>query len=100
MHWKVKIQQKIGQVRPQRDLRSVGPQQQIAGKASQDAKKDFPRLVTMSSNTINHQRENSVDSCGSGDEDGYDNLSPISVEIHRNPCNLFLYAVYAVALRT
>ena len=47
----------FGQVRPQRDFRSVGPQQQIAGKASQDAKKDFPRLVTMTSNQINHQRE-------------------------------------------
>ena len=62
----------FGQVRPQRDFRSVGPQQQIAGKASQDAKKDFPRLVTMSSNQINHQRENSADSCGSDDENGYD----------------------------
>ena len=71
----------FGQVRPQWDLRSVGPQQQIAGKASQDTKKDFPRLVTMSSNQINHQRENSVDSCGSDDENGYDmvtgaNLTP------------------------
>ena len=63
----------FGQVRPQRDLRSVGPQQQIAGKASQDAKKDFPKLVTMSSNQINHQRENSVDSYRSDDdEEGYD----------------------------
>ena len=71
----------FGQIRPQRDLRSVGPQQQIAGKASQDAKKDFPRLVTISSNQINHQRENSADSCGSDDEIGYDmvtgaNLTP------------------------
>ena len=38
----------FSQVRPQRDLRSDGPHQQIVGKASQDAKKDFPRLVTMS----------------------------------------------------
>ena len=71
----------FGQVRQQRDLRSVGPQQQIAGKVPQDAKKDFPRLVTMSSNQINHQRENSVESCGSDDEIGYDmvtgaNLTP------------------------
>ena len=71
----------FGQVRPQRDLRSVGPQQQIAGKASQDAKKDFLRLVTMSSNQINHQREDSVNFCGSDDENGYDmvtgdNLTP------------------------
>ena len=69
------------QVRPQRDLRSVGPQQQVAGNASQDAKKDFPGLVTMSSNRMNHQRENSADSCGSDDELGYDmvtgaNLTP------------------------
>ena len=71
----------FGQVRPQRDLRSVGPQQQVAGNASQDAKKDFPRLVTMSSNRMNHQRENSADSCESDDELGYDmvtgaNLTP------------------------
>ena len=74
-------QSTFGQIRPQRDLRSIGPRQQIAGKASQDAKKDFPRLVTMGSNQINHQRENSVDSCGSYDENGYDmvtgaNLTP------------------------
>ena len=62
----------FSQVRPQRDLRSVGPHQQIAGKASQDAKKDFPRLVVMSSNQLNHQRENSVDSYRSDDENGYD----------------------------
>ena len=67
----------FGQVRQQRDLRSVGPQQQIAGKVPQDAKKDFPRLVTMSSNQINHQRENSVESCVSDDEIGYDR--PISL---------------------
>ena len=71
----------FGQVRPQRDLRSVRPQQQIAGKASQDAKKDILRLVTMSSNQINHQREDSVIFCGSDDENGYDmvtgdNLTP------------------------
>ena len=74
-------QSTFGQIRPQRDLRSVGPRQQIAGKASQDAKKDSPRLVTMGSTQINHQRENSVDSCGSYDENGYDmvtgaNLTP------------------------
>ena len=62
----------LSQVRPQRDIRSDGPHQQTAGKASQDAKKDFPRLVAMSSNQINHQRENSVDSYQSNDENGYD----------------------------
>ena len=62
----------LSHVRPQRDLRSDGPHQQIAGKASQDAKKDFPRLVAMSSNQINHQRENSMDSYQSDDEIGYD----------------------------
>ena len=71
----------LSQVRPQRDIRSDGPHQQTAGKASQDAKKDFPRLVAMSSNQINHQRENSVDSYQSNDENGYDmvtgaNLTP------------------------
>ena len=61
----------FSQVRPQRDLRSDGPHQQIAGKASQDVKKDFSRLVTMSSDQINHQRENSVVSYRSDDENGY-----------------------------
>ena len=71
----------FNQIRPQRDLRSVGLHRQFAGKASQDAKKDFPRLVAMSSNQLNHQRENSVDSYRSDDENGYDmvtgaNLTP------------------------
>ena len=71
----------FSRVRPQRDLKSDGPHQQIAGKASQDAKKDFLRLVAMSSNQINHQRENSVDSYRSDDKNGYDivtgaNLTP------------------------
>ena len=64
----------FSQVRPQRDHRSDGPHQQSTGKASQDVKKDFPRLVAMSSNRINHQRENSVDSYQSDDENGYDRL--------------------------
>ena len=74
----IRVPSTFSQVRPQRDLRSVGPHQQIAGKASQDAEKDFPRLVAMSSNQINHQRENSVDSCRSDDENGYDNFGEIS----------------------
>ena len=69
----------FGQVRPQRDLRSVGPHQQIAGKTSQDAKKDFPKLVTMSSNQKNHQRENSVDSYRSDDEEGYDMVTGVNL---------------------
>ena len=59
-------------VRPPRDLRSNGPHQEIAGKAAQDAKKDFPRLVAMSSNQRNRHLENSVDSEQSDDENGYD----------------------------
>ena len=67
----------FSQVHPQRELRSDGPHQQIADKASQDAKKDFPRFVAMSSNQINHQRENSVDSYRSDDENGYDSTQKI-----------------------
>ena len=81
----------FGRVRPQRDLRSVGPQQQIAGKASQEAKKDFPRLVTMSSNQINHQRENSVGSCGSDDENGYDSTETVDIpELIDKHCYIML----------
>ena len=61
------------QVRPHRDLRSDGPHQQIAGKTSLDVKKDFPRSVGTNSNHINCQRENSLDSYHSDEDDGYDN---------------------------
>ena len=48
---------------------------------AQDAQKDFPRLVAMSSNQINHYREKSVDSNQTEDDGGYDmvtgaNLTP------------------------
>ena len=71
----------FSQVHPQRDLRSDGPHEQIAGKASQDAKKEFLRLVAMNSNKINLQGENSVGSHRSDDENDYDmvtgaNLTP------------------------
>ena len=69
------------QVRPHRDLRSDGPHQQIAGKTLLDVRKDFPRSVEMNSNQKNRQRENSVDSYQSDEDDGYDmvtgaNLTP------------------------
>ena len=69
------------QVRPHRNLRSDGPHQQIAGKTSLDVRKDFPRSVETNSNHINRQRENSVDSYQSDEDDGYDmvtgaNLTP------------------------
>ena len=38
---------------------------------ARDAQKDFHRLVAMSSDQINHRRENSVDS-NQSDDDGYD----------------------------
>ena len=60
------------QVRPQSDLRSDGPHQKFSGKAAQDAKNDFLRLVAMSSNRINHHRENSVDYNQSDDGNSYD----------------------------
>ena len=65
----------FSEVRPQRDLRSNGPHQENASKAAQDIKKGFPRLVAMSSNRINHRRENLVDSNQSDDEAGYDTLT-------------------------
>ena len=69
------------QVRPHKDLRSDGPHQQIAGKAPLDVKSDFPRSLETNGNQINCQRENSVDSYQSDEDDGYDmvtgaNLTP------------------------
>ena len=43
------------------------------GEAAQNAQKDFPRLVAMNSNPLNHRRENSVDSNQSEDDDVCDN---------------------------
>ena len=68
-------------VRPHRALRSDGPNQQSAGRTSLDVKKDFPRSVETNSNHINRQRENSVDSYHSDEDDNYDmvtgaNLTP------------------------
>ena len=62
-------------VRPQRDFRSIGPHQEFAGRAAQDTRKDFLRLVARSSNHRNHQKENSVDSRQSDVDDGYDMLT-------------------------
>ena len=64
-------------VRPHRDQRSDGPNQQIAGRTSLDVKKDFPRSVETNSNHINRQRENSVDSYHSDEDDGYDTVVTI-----------------------
>ena len=75
----------FSQVRPQRDLRSNGPDQEIAGKAAQDAEKDFPRLVAMSSNRKNHHRDNSMDSTQSGDEDGYDIVTGANLTSQKVP---------------
>ena len=59
-------------VRPHRDLRLDGPNQQIAGRTSLDVKKDFSRSVETNSNHMNRQRENSVDSSHSDEDEGYD----------------------------
>ena len=68
------------QVRPHRDLRSDAPHQQIAGKASLDVKREFPRSLETNGNQINRQRENSVDSYQSDEDDGYDNKA--SMQFH------------------
>ena len=67
----------FSQVRPLRDRTRM-----IAGKAAQDAKKDFRRLVAMRSNRRNHQRENSVDSRKSDDEVGYDKEQSLWFFVH------------------
>ena len=62
----------FSQVHPQRDFQSNGLHSENASQVAQDAQKDFPRLVAMSSNRINHHRENSADSNQSDEENGYD----------------------------
>ena len=52
----------FSQVHLQRDFRSNGLHPQEVSQVAQDAQKDFPRLVAVSSNRINHHRENSLDS--------------------------------------
>ena len=59
-------------IQPQRDSRSNGLHHESVSQAAQDALKDFPRVVAINSNRINHCIENSVNSNHSDDEDGYD----------------------------
>ena len=66
----------FSKMRAQRDFRSNGPHREKVSQAAQDAQKDFPRLVAMNSNQINHRRENSVDFNQSEDDDGYDTFLP------------------------
>ena len=71
----------FGQVRPQKDLQSHRLHPENASYAAGDAHNDFPRLVSMRSDRINHCREKSLDSNHSDDENGYDmvtgaNLTP------------------------
>ena len=61
----------FSQVRPQRDFRSNGLHPETVNQVAQDAQKDFPRLIAMSSNQINHRIENAVDS-NQTDDVGYD----------------------------
>ena len=60
----------FGQVRTQRDLRSNGLHPEKIIQVAQDAQKDFPRLVAMSSNRIHRCRENSTDSNQNDENDG------------------------------
>ena len=71
----------FSQVHPQKDLQSNRLHTENVSYAAGDAQRDFPRLVTLRSDRINHCIENSVDSHKSDDEKGYDmvtgaNLTP------------------------
>ena len=50
------------QVHPQRDFRSNGLHPEKVSQVAQDSHRDFPRLVAMNSNRMNHRTESSVDS--------------------------------------
>ena len=50
------------QVHPQKDLQSNRLHPEKVSHGAEDVHNDFPRLVTMSSDRINHCRENSLDS--------------------------------------
>ena len=69
------------QARPQKDLQSNGLHPENVSNSAGDAENDFPRLISMKSNGINHCRENFMDSNQSDNETGYDmvtgaNLTP------------------------
>ena len=61
----------FSEIRTRRDFRSNGMHPEKVSQMARDAQKDFHRLVAMSSDQINHRRENSVDS-NQSDDDGYD----------------------------
>ena len=63
------------QVRPQEDLQSNRMHPENVSHVAEDVQNDFPGLVTMRSDQINHCRENSLDSHHSEDENGY-NIYP------------------------
>ena len=54
------------------DFRSDGRHPENTSKPVQNTQNEFPRLVSVKSNQINHCRENSEDSQRSDDEYGYD----------------------------
>ena len=60
------------QARPQKDLQSNGLHPENVSNSAGDAENDFPSLVSMKSNRINHCRENFMDSNQGDDETGYD----------------------------
>ena len=73
----------FSQVRPQKNLQSNRLHPENVSHMAEDVQNDFPRLVTMRSDRINHCRENSVDSHHSDVENGYDtyrsqNLSKVA----------------------
>ena len=63
----------FSQVHSQKDLQSNRLHPDNVNYAAGDAQNDFPRLVTLRSDRINHCRENSVESHGSDDVNVYDN---------------------------
>ena len=67
----------FSQVRPQGDLRSNGQYQGNASEAAQNTKKDFPRLAAMSSNRLNHHKENLTDLNQSNDDEDYDSYKSL-----------------------
>ena len=57
---------------PQKDLRSNRPHPENVSKSTQDAQKEFPRLISVKSSQTNHYGENSEDSQQSDEAFGYD----------------------------
>ena len=66
---------RFSQVRSQKDLQSNRLHPENVSHVAEDAQNDFPRLVRMRSDRVNHCRENSMDSNRSKDDDGYDSLA-------------------------